>query len=467
MSKQRIIKNILVTNLAAKGKSIASDPQTGKKIIISGDSVPEDIVDLKIIKKRSNYLEAIVLDHKRYSKYRIKPKCEHFGVCGGCKWQQIDYNYQIFYKQNEVIQTFKNIASVDITPLPIKSSPEIYNYRNKTEFTFSNNRWLTINEVQSKVQVTDKNALGFHIPKMWDKILDINTCYLQDTISNEIRKKIKIFCKEKKYEFYDLRNKNGFLRSLIIRVNEKGEVMLLFQFFENVKHNIKELLDYVNQTFANIVSLCYVINPKLNTTIYDLDIIVYKGDLYLTQYLDDLKFKIHPKSFYQTNRYQVKPLYDTILELGNLRKEDVVYDLYSGVGTITLYLSRFVKKVIGIELIKEAVEDAKQNAKINNISNVEFFYGDVRHILTKDFFNLNKPNVIILDPPREGLNAKVLEFLMLKKVPKIIYISCNPSTQARDVKEFSKIYDLQKVQALDLFPHTYHIENVVVLTLKS
>ncbi len=469
--KFKIYEKLEIIDLAEKGKSIAKHKtEDGKELTIFVDkAVPGDIVDVQIRKQRRNYKEGYPVKFHKYSEKRIEPKCLHFGTCGGCTRQNLSYEEQLKYKENHTLQTLKRIGKTDISnSLPILASPEIFAYRNKLEFTFSNKRWLTQDEIDSEEILKAGNALGFHIPGMFDKILDIKECLLQAEPSNRIRLFVKNFAEEQKYEFFDLRNQTGFLRNLTIRTSLTGEVMAIFSFFENKENEILTLLNKVAEEFPEITSLMYVINPKKNDTITDLNIKLFKGKPYITEQMGDLKFKVGPKSFYQTNSKQAHILYETIKSFCNLSGNETVYDLYTGTGTIANYLASNAEKVIGVEFVEEAIEYAKENSKINNINNTVFYAGDIKDIIKEDFIQKNgKPDVIVLDPPRPGIHKDALEVLKKSGAKKIVYVSCNPATQARDIEIIADKYKTVIIQPVDMFPHTHHSENIVLLELKS
>lgn len=467
--KQFILENVSVEKLGAKGKSIAKSPDEERKIIVEGDAVPGDILDVQIFKKRKKYLYAQPLNYRIYSNHRVEPKCNHFGICGGCKWQQVNYQLQLQSKQEEVIQTFKRVSNLEAKKiLPILEAPEVLRYRNKFEFTFSNNRWITEKEIQSENKNLDKRALGFHVSGMWHKIVSIDECFLQDEKSNKIRQAIFKFCLNNNYPFFNLKNQSGFLRTLMMRTSSNNQIMLLFQFFYQDLKLIRELLDFVKTTFPNITALLYTINDKKNNSIYDLDIICYHGKDHITEDLKGIKIRIDAKSFYQTNTKQTPKLYEAGLNLAMLNPTDLVYDLYCGTGTISMLVAQQVKKVVGIELVEKAIHDAKHNAQENFITNVSFHCGDMKTIFNDDFIQTNgHPNVLITDPPRDGMHPQVIKQILKLLPKKIVYISCNPATQARDIELLSKEYSLKIMQSVDMFPQTAHVENITLLIKKD
>ena len=465
--KKKEFYKIKVIDAGAKGKSIAKAPDG--KIIFIEKAVPGDVVDLKTLKKRKNYYEARVTKKHRLSPFRNKPMCVHFDYCGGCKWQHMDYKKQLFYKQKEVLNNLQRIGKIDVPkPLPIIKSKKKFFYRNKMEFTFSNNRWLFENEIKSKKIIDDRNALGFHIPDRWDKILDIEECLLQEDPSNKIRNSLKTFAVEKNIPFFDIKEQKGILRNLIIRISSTGELMVIVQFFKDSKEEINAVLKFLKNSFPKITSLQYIINPKKNDTIYDQDIIVYSGKDHIIERMGKLFFKINAKSFYQTNSEQAHKLYQKTLEFANLKGNEIVYDLYSGTGTIAQFIAKNAKLVIGVEIIFESVELAKENAVKNRLTNVKFFHAKIKNILNQEFVRTHgQPNLIITDPPRNGMHQDVVNQILKINPEKIIYISCNSATQARDLNLLDKKYLVTKTQSIDMFPQTHHVENIVLLNKRN
>lgn len=459
------LENIEVINTASKGKSIAR--HDGRVIFING-AVPGDICNITVFKKRRKYWEARIDKIIKKSKYRIEPKCSHFGTCGGCKWQNMQYEAQLNFKQNEVLNNLSKIGGVTIDKYnKILGSEKIYNYRNKMEFTFSNKRWLTQEEILSNENITDKNALGFHVPGMFDKVIDINTCHLQDEPSNTIRNRIREFALNNKLSFFDLKKQEGLLRNLMIRISKIGEIMVLVQFFNDDSKKINLLMSFIKDSFSEITSLLYTINTKPNNTIYDQEIICYSGKNYIREKIENLTFKIGPKSFFQTNSEQAKLLYSSVRKLANIKNNDVVYDLYTGTGTIAQFISNKAKKVVGIDSVPEAIDAAMESAKDNNIRNCIFYSGDMKNIFSDEFILKNgKPDVIIADPPRDGMHKKVIEQLLKILAKRIIYVSCNPATQARDLALLKEKYNIKEIQSVDMFPHTHHVENILSLDLR-
>jgi len=400
---------------------------------------------------------------------RTEPVCQHFGVCGGCKWQNMAYEHQLFYKEKEVLENLKRIGKVEIAETkPILGSEKIYFYRNKMEFSFSNSRWLTESEIASGEDIQNKNALGFHIPGMWDKILNLEKCHLQEDPSNDIRNKVRDFATENNIEFFNPRDQIGLLRTLMIRTSSTGEYMILIQFYQEHKAKRELLLDYITEEFPDVTSLQYVINEKGNDTIYDQEVIKYFGQDFIYEEMEGLKFKINAKSFYQTNSQQAYELYKIARDFANLSGDELVYDLYTGTGTIAQFVAKKAKHVVGIEAVPEAIEDAKENAKLNGIENTSFFAGDMKKIFTSGFISEHgQPDVIITDPPREGMHKEVVEQILSVKPKRIVYVSCNSATQARDLQLMDAFYKVEKSQAVDMFPQTHHVENVVCLSLKE
>ncbi|WP_024772590.1 23S rRNA (uracil(1939)-C(5))-methyltransferase RlmD [Aquimarina macrocephali] len=462
-NRRQIFENIEVIDAGAKGKSIAKAPDG--KVIFVNNAVPGDVADIQTTKKRKAFYEGSATTFHKLSDKRVEPTCEHFGTCGGCKWQFMGYEHQLAYKQQEIVNNLTRLGKIELPEVSsILGSEDQFFYRNKMEFSFSDSRWLTLDEIRSDSEIQNRNALGFHIPGMWDKILDINKCHLQEDPSNDIRNKVKAFATENNLSFYNARNQHGFLRTLMIRIASTGEIMVLFQFFHEDVEKRTLLLDYMVSEFPEITSLQYTINPKGNDTIYDQEVICYKGKDYIEEEMEGLRFRINAKSFYQTNSKQAYELYKVTRDFANLTGEELVYDLYTGTGTIAQFVAKKAKKVIGVEAVPEAIEDAKENAKRNNIDNVEFYVGDMKKVFTKDFISLHgQPEVVITDPPRDGMHKDVVGQLLNISPQKIVYVSCNSATQARDLSLLDEMYKVSKVQPVDMFPQTYHVENVVLL----
>lgn len=468
MSKRRrnlILENIKLTSAGAKGVAVGKTIE-GKTVLVSG-AVPGDVVNARVKKAKSKYFEAEAVEILERSPYRVEPKCIHFGVCGGCKWQNLSYEKQLDFKESEVVNNIRRIGGVDgFETLPILGSQEQYFYRNKMEFSFSDSRWLTLDEVNSTENIDDKNALGFHIPGMWSKILDLKECWLQEDPSNEIRLAVKQYAEENNLEFFDVKNQEGFLRTLMMRQTSQGDWMVLFQLFREEEQNRGKLFDFLLQKFPQIKTLVYAINPKQNDSIYDLDVQTYYGEGFLMEEMDGLKFKIGPKSFFQTNYKQALNLYRKTLEFADLKGDEVVYDLYTGTGTIAQYVARNAKQVIGIESVQEAIDAATEHAKLNGLTNCTFYCGDMKEVFTEEFLeNHPKADVLITDPPRDGMHQKVVEQILKLAPERIVYVSCNSATQARDLALMKDRYRVVKILPVDMFPQTHHVENIALLEL--
>ncbi len=461
--RRKTFENVEVVDAGAKGKSVGKAPDG--RVIFLTNAVPGDVVDVMTTKKRKAYFEGVATNFHTLSDKRTEPVCEHFGVCGGCKWQHMGYEHQLYFKQKEVENNLKRIGNLELPEItPILGSREQYFYRNKMEFSFSDSRWLTQEEINSDVEIEDRNALGFHIPGMWDKILDIKKCHLQQDPSNAIRLEVKNFANENGMAFFNPRKQEGLLRTLMIRTSSTGEIMVLIQFFEDDEENRTLLLNHLKEKFPEITSLLYVINSKGNDTIYDQEVICFAGRDHIFEEMEGLQFKINAKSFYQTNSEQAYELYKVTRDFAGLTGDELVYDLYTGTGTIAQFVSKNAKKVVGVESVPEAIEDAKTNALHNNISNTEFFVGDMKNIFNNEFIEAHgQPDVIITDPPRDGMHKQVVEQLLHVAPPKIVYVSCNSATQARDLALMKEEYKVTKVQPVDMFPQTHHVENVVLL----
>lgn len=464
--KEKVIfENIEVIDAGAKGKSVAKSPD-GRVIFLS-NAVPGDVVDIQTLKKRKTYFEGKAIKFHKYSDKRTEPVCDYFGTCGGCKWQHMEYESQLFYKEKEVVENLKRIGHLELPEItPILGCENQYFYRNKMEFSFSSKRWLTYEEIKSDKEIESKNALGFHIAGMWDKILDIEKCHLQEDPSNEIRNFVRGFCIENDIEFFDPRAQTGMMRTMMLRISSNGEIMLVFQFFKEDKTKRELLLNAIDDKF-DITSLQYVINGKGNDSIYDQEVLLFNGRDHIFEEMEGLKFKINAKSFYQTNSEQAYELYKITRDFANLTGSEIVYDLYTGTGTIAQFVAKKAKKVIGVESVPEAIIDAKENAKNNQIENTHFFVGDMKEVFTQEFINENgHPDVIITDPPRDGMHKKVVEQILNILPKRIVYVSCNSATQARDLEILDTKYKIIKTQAVDMFPQTHHVENVVLLELR-
>ena len=461
-----ILENVKIEAVAAEGKSLAHVDGT---VVFVEFAVPGDIVNVKVTKKKKNYMEGFILEIVKPSEDRLQPFCEHFGICGGCRWQPLPYDMQLKAKQQQVWDQLVRIGHLEIPDIsPILPSDKTKYYRNKLEFTFSNKRWIYNNEDPDSLTDEERLGLGFHVGKFFDKVLDIKNCSLQPEPSNEIRLFIREYAVTHNLEFYNIRENTGFLRNIIVRNNQVGDVMLTVCFAYDDQDKIVPMLDAISVEFPQIKSLHYVINEKLNDSISDLDCILYKGDDAIWETMGKLKFKIGPKSFYQTNSEQAYKLYSVAKEFAALTGNEVVYDLYTGTGTIAQFISDKASKVIGIEYVKEAIEDARINAEANGITNCTFFDGDMKDILTADFIKEHgKPEVMIIDPPRAGMHPDVVKVIMEAAPERIVYVSCNPASQARDLAMMSPMYEITAVQPVDMFPHTMHVENVCALKLKD
>ncbi len=466
-NRNKEFKALPVIDAGAKGKSIAKAPDG--KIIFIGNAVPGDVVDVQTTRKKKAYYEGTATNFLEYSDKRVEPPCKHFSTCGGCKWQFMDYKYQLFYKQKEIENNLVRLGKIELPETtPILGSKEIYFYRNKMEFSFSDSRWLTQEEIQSGEDIGDRNALGFHIPGMWDKILNIEECHLQGGPSNDIRNSIRDFAVENGLPFYNARNQKGFLRTLMIRTSSTGEIMVLIQFFEEDRKKRELLLNFVAEKFPEITSLQYVINSKGNDTIYDQEVICYKGEDHIFEEMEGLRFKINAKSFYQTNSAQAYELYKITRDFAGLTGNELVYDLYTGTGTIAQFVAARAAKVVGVEAVPEAIEDARENARNNNIENTQFFAGDMKKVFTREFIEQHgHPDVIITDPPRDGMHKDVVAQIIGILPQRIVYVSCNSATQARDLALLDEHYKVTRVQPVDMFPQTFHVENVVCLEKRS
>ena len=455
-----LIEAVEIIDIATEGKAIA---KVDDMVVFVPFVVPGDIVDLQIVKKKKSFAEARAVKFHKIAEARREALCQHYGVCGGCKWQILPYDRQLHYKQQQVIDNLQRIGKIQLPATePILGCNEDYYYRNKLEFTFSNKKWLTSLDQQDTEQ--DMRGVGFHIPGMFDKVLDINCCYLQADISNQIRNFIRHYALERDLEFFDLRRQEGFLRTLMIRNTTCGGLMIVVVFFRRDEEEISLLLSALKETFPQITSLLYVINEKANDTITDQNIEVFAGDDFIVEEMEGLKFKIGAKSFYQTNSRQAYELYKKVREFAQISPEMLVYDLYTGIGTIANFVARGAKKVIGIEYVPEAIEDAKVNSEINNIENTLFFAGDMKDILNDEFINIHgSPDIIITDPPRAGMHDDVIKTILKASPERIVYVSCNPATQARDLQFFDTDYKVTRIQPVDMFPQTHHVENIVLL----
>lgn len=458
-----VVENVEITGVAAEGKSIA---RVDDMVVFIPYGAPGDVVNIKLDKKKRSYAEAHIVDMVKPSPDRVTPACEHFGVCGGCKWQHIPYESQLRYKRDQVVDALTRIAKVEIPEVnPTLGSKETFCYRNKLEYTFSCKCWITFEDLRSGHEIADRNALGFHIPGAFDKVLDIKKCWLQDDLSNRIRLFVRQYALAKGYEFYDIKAQQGLMRTLMVRIASTGEVMLIVVFARPEQEKIDDLMDAIAAEFPEITSLLYVVNQKVNDTIADQEVITYRGRDYINEEMEGLQFRIGPKSFYQTNSLQAYELYKVARRMACLKPDDLVYDLYTGTGTIANFVARQVKKVVGIEYVPEAIADAKLNSEVNGIDNTIFFAGDMKDVLTDGFIEEHgRPDVMVIDPPRAGMHEDVVNVILNARPERIVYVSCNPATQARDLALMDEFYRVEEVQPVDMFPHTHHVENVVRMT---
>lgn len=460
-----LLEQVKITGVAAEGKALA---RVDDLVVFVPYVVPGDVVDLQVRRKKHSYAEAEAVRFYEYSSERSTPFCKHYGVCGGCKWQCLAYEHQLKYKQQQVVDALTRIGKVELPEItPILGSEEIREYRNKLEFTFSNKRWLTWEEVADGVAYDNMNALGFHIPGAFDKVLDIEECHLMQGLNNRLRNGIREFAMKENIPFFDLRSQTGVLRNMMLRLSTTGEVMLLIQAKVTNDDEMKQLenvLHFVADEFPEVTSLLYVINNKCNDTFGDLEVVTFKGTDVIYEEMEGLRFKVGPKSFYQTNSRQAYNLYKVTRDFAGLTGDEVVYDLYTGTGTIANFVAKKAKKVIGIEYVEDAIIDARVNAELNGFENMTFFAGDMKDILTRDFIDeYGRPDVIITDPPRAGMHNDVIDTILFAAPKRIVYVSCNPATQARDLQLLDKDYKVMAVQPVDMFPHTHHVENVVLL----
>lgn len=460
-----LLEKVTITDVAAEGKAVA---KVNELVIFVPYVVPGDVVDLQVKRKKNHYAEAVAVKFHEKSPLRTEPFCSHFGLCGGCKWQCLSYEEQLKYKQKQVFDNLTRIGKVELPEFrPILGSEKTRFYRNKLEFTFSNKRWLTEEEVKQDVKYDQMNAVGFHIPGAFDKVLAIDKCWLQDDISNQIRNAVRDYAYAHNFPFFDLRTQEGLLRNIMIRTSSTGELMVVLQCKvtdDEGRRKMEEILQFMADSFPQITSLMYVINNKCNDTIGDLDVEVFKGNDHIFEEMEGLRFKVGPKSFYQTNSEQAYNLYKVAREFAGLTGNELVYDLYTGTGTIANFVARQARKVVGIEYVPEAIEDAKVNSALNGIDNTLFYAGDMKDILTNDFIaEHGRPDVIITDPPRAGMHNDVIDVILAAEPKRIVYVSCNPATQARDLQLLDGKYKVTAVQPVDMFPHTHHVENVVQL----
>jgi 23S rRNA (uracil1939-C5)-methyltransferase len=460
-----IIENLLITSIAAEGVSLGR--HNDYVIFVSG-VIPGDIVDVQLTRMRKAYAESKLLKIREFSKDRIEPFCKHFGTCGGCKWQMLPYEKQLEYKEKQVYDQLTRLGKLENLNLkPIIPAKNDKYYRNKLEYTFAQRRWIDSNE--PFVENTGRNleGLGFHVRGMFDRIVDIDECFLQVEPSNEIRNKLREFTKRDGYDYYNSRTHEGMMRNLMIRTSSLGEIMVVVIFNRDEKQLIEAVMKFLDEEFPNLTSLQYVVNTKFNDSIYDQDLICYKGRSYILEDLDGLKFRIGPKSFFQTNTEQALVLYRKTVEFADIKADELIYDLYTGTGTIANFIAKKCKKVVGIDSVPEAIDDAKKNSELNNIDNAVFYAGDMKDLLNSEFIEKNgKPDTIILDPPRAGVHENVINIMREISAKKIVYVSCNPASQARDISMLSDMYNVVEVQALDMFPHTHHVENIVLMEKK-
>ncbi len=460
---KKFLNNIQVIDIAEEGKGVGKSDDL---VIFIDKAVPGDVVDVELLRRKKKFYEGRIQNIVKPSDHRTEPFCEHFGVCGGCKWQHLNYDAQLLFKQKSVVDALQRLAKVNTSGIePILGSKETSYYRNKLEYTFSDKRWLTDGDMRSD-QEMEMNALGYHIPGRFDKILDIEHCYLQADPSNTIRNKVREYALANKISFYNLKNHEGSLRNLIIRTSSTGELMVIVVFAYVEEEQIKGMMEFISNEFKNLKSLLYIINQKKNDTIFDQDIHVFEGADHIFENMNGLKFKIGPKSFYQTNSDQAFELYKITKDFAGFKGDELVYDLYTGAGTIANFIAGSVKSVVGIEYVPTAIEDAKINSEINAIKNTSFFAGDMKDILNAEFIQTHgKPDVVITDPPRAGMHADVVKRLLEMEAEKIVYVSCNAATQARDIALMKDKYEVSRIRPVDMFPHTQHVENVVLLTL--
>ena len=460
-----IIENVEIVDVAAEGKSIA---KIDDMVVFIPYGAPGDIVDIKLDKKKKSFAEAHIERMVRPSEIRIEPFCEHFGVCGGCKWQHLPYDFQLKFKRRQVVDALQRIAKVEIPEIPTTiGSDNTTCYRNKLEYTFSNKSWLTFEQMKSGEEFPDRNAVGFHIPGAFDKVLNINKCWLQDNISNEIRLFIRDYALSKGYTFYDLKNQQGLMRTIMVRIASTCEIMLIVVFGEDNPEAVNDVMEAIKEKFPQITSLLYVINLKVNDTIGDQEVITYSGKPYIEEEMEGLKFRIGPKSFYQTNSHQAYKLYSKTREFAHLTGNELVYDLYTGTGTIANFVARQCRKVVGVEYVPEAIDDARLNSQVNGIDNTLFYAGDMKDILTDSFVaEHGVPDVMIIDPPRAGMHEDVVKVILNAAPKRIVYVSCNPATQARDVALLDCKYKITDIQPVDMFPHTHHVENIIAMNLR-
>lgn len=461
-----MIEGLEITSLAAEGNALGRD---GDMVVFVPFGAPGDVVDVKLEKKKKSYANGRIVSFRHKSDDRVEPRCEHFTICGGCRWQHLPYEIQLKSKRQQVVDALERIAKVELPEIaPALGSEHIWEYRNKMEYTFSNRCWLTFEQLESGEEFPDRDAAGFHIPGAFDKVLDIHKCCLQDDLGNRIRLFIKGYGKGHGLSFYDLKAQSGFLRTLMIRIASTGEVMVVMVVGEEQPEQLEQLMKAIADQFPEITSLMYAVNTKVNDTLGDIDIVAYKGKPYIEEEMEGLRFRVGPKSFYQTNSRQAYQLYKVARDFARLSGNELVYDLYTGTGTIANFVSRQARKVIGIEYVEDAVADARVNAQVNGIENVEFFAGDMKDVLNDEFISRHgRPDVMIVDPPRAGMHTDVIDTILRAEPRAIVYVSCNPATQARDIALLDCKYGVEAVQPVDMFPHTQHVENVVRLVRRD
>jgi len=460
-----LLEDVEITAVAAEGNALA---RVDDMVVFVPFGAPGDRVDIQIRKKKKNYAEGTIEALRKPSDMRVTPPCEHFTICGGCRWQHLPYEFQLQCKRQQVVDALERIAKVELPEIPqTLGSANIWEYRNKMEYTFSNRCWLTFEQMQSGEEFPDRDAAGFHIPGAFDKVLDISRCWLQDDISNRMRRFVKAYGKEHGLPFYDLRAQQGFLRTMMVRIASTGEIMVVIVVGDDRPDDLKALLEAFAAEFPQVTSLMYVVNRKVNDTIGDQEVVLFRGKEFIEEEMEGLRFRVGPKSFYQTNSRQAYELYKVVREFAGLTGSEMVYDLYTGTGTIANFVSGKARKVVGIEYVPEAIEDAKINSAVNGIDNTVFYAGDMKDVLTDDFIaSHGKPDVMIVDPPRAGMHGDVVDTILRAEPPVIVYVSCNPATQARDLALLDRKYRVERVQPVDMFPHTQHVENVVRLVRK-
>lgn len=464
------LKNIEITGVAAEGNALARLDGGNGIVCFIPFGAPGDIADIQLTRKKHSFAEGRIVRLAKPSEIRVEPRCEHFTICGGCRWQHLPYEFQLQCKQQQVVDAMERIAKIEIPAIsPILGSEHIWGYRNKMEYTMSNKAWLTLEQLRSGEDFPDRDAAGFHIPGSFDKVLDIHECHLQEDFGNRLRLFVKKVAKDNGYSFFDLKGQTGLMRTLMIRTASTGEKMAVVVFGEDDPTAIETVMSAVKEQFPELTSLLYVINTKANDTIGDLDIITYSGRPYIEEEMEGLRFRIGPKSFYQTNSLQAYRLYSVARDFADLKGDELVYDLYTGTGTIANFVARGCRHVVGIEYVPEAIEDAKVNSAVNGIDNTEFYAGDMKDVLTDEFIATHggHPDVMIIDPPRAGMHQDVVDVILRTLPGRIVYVSCNPATQARDLALLDAAYRVEAIQPVDMFPHTAHVENVVKLTLRD